>query len=413
MIKSAFRNAVRRKVSDLKVLLIASELPYPPTDSNRACYYHLLTQLGGKHEFTVLAMSSGGTAEDVARLEPFVKELVVVPHEIKKTLGRRLATAFSPLPFGVHLFRSKEYARALAELLARGSFDVIVAGNVNMAQYTVGLAGTPRVLFPQDAWSLYYRRQMEHAPNPAAFLYSWLQHVKLRRYERRTYGRFDGCVMVAQRDADIVRAACPDLPIYFAHSGVDVPKLEDAAKEPRSVVFSGVMDYPPNKDCVFYFANEIFPLIRERVPDAVFHVVGKNAGPEVRALAERPGVVVTGTVPDLLAYIRRMEIYVCPMRLGSGMKMKIVEALSAGLPVVSTSVGADGMDLLVAGRDFVVADGPAPFAGAVVELLKDEAARRRFGRSGRNAVKKAYTWDAYAKAWDKILKDVAARAKKT
>jgi glycosyltransferase involved in cell wall biosynthesis len=238
-------------------------------------------------------------------------------------------------------------------------------------------------------------------------VYSWLQHLKLRRYERRTYGRFDGCIMVAQRDADILREACPGLPIYFAHSGVDMPELEDVAKEPYSVVFSGVMDYPPNKDCVFYFANEVFPLIREKVPEATFHVVGKNAGPKIQALAERPGVVVTGKVPDLIAYIRRMEIYVCPMRLGSGMKMKIVEALSAALPVVSTSVGADGMDLLVAGRDFVVADGAAPFATAVVELLKDEASRRRFGRSGRAAVKKAYTWDAYAKAWREILADAA------
>ena len=396
----------------MKVLLIASEVPYPPTDSNRACYYHLLRRLAGKHEFTVLAMSSGD-AEDAAQLEPYVKELVVVPHELKKTLGRRLLSLFSPLPFGVSLFRSKEYARALAELLARASFDVIVAGNVNMAQYTAGLEGTPRVLFPQDAWSLYYRRQMKHAANPGAFVYSWMQYLKLRRYERRTYGRFDGCIMVAQRDADILREACPGLPIYFAHSGVDMPELEDVAKEPYSIVFSGVMDYPPNKDCVFYFANEIFPLIREKVPEATFHVVGKNAGPEIQALAERPGVVVTGTVPDLIAYIRRMEIYVCPMRLGSGMKMKIVEALSAALPVVSTSVGADGMDLLVAGRDFVVADGPAPFAAVVVELLKDEAARRRFGRSGRTAVKKAYTWDAYAKAWRKILKAGAAGEKKT
>jgi glycosyltransferase involved in cell wall biosynthesis len=407
MLHSAFREPLRSKGFNLKVLLIASEIPYPPTDSNRACYYHLLSRLAGKHEFTVLAMSSGGTAEDAAQLAPYVKEIIVVPHEIKRTFWRRLVSLFSPLPFGVGLFRSKEYARALKELLARDSFDLVVAGNVNMAQYTVDLDGTPKVIFPQDAWSLYYRRQIKHARHPAAFLYSLLQHLKLRRYERRTYGRYDACVMVAQRDADIVREACPGLPIYFAHSGVNMAPLEKAAKEPNSVVFSGVMDYPPNADCVFYFANEILPLIREKVPEATFHVVGKNAGPKIRALAERPGVVVTGTVPDLIEYIRRMGIYVCPMRLGSGMKMKIVEALGAGLPVVTTSVGADGMDLLVAGRDFVVADGPAPFAAAVVELLKDEGARRRFGRSGRAAVQKAYTWEANARAWEKIIEEVA------
>jgi glycosyltransferase involved in cell wall biosynthesis len=391
----------------LKILVIASEIPYPPTDSNRACYYHLLLHLRRKHDVTVLAMSSGGTAEDAARVAEFVDEIVVVPHEIKKTLPRRLASLFSTLPFGVLLFRSAAYARALKELLARKSFDVIIGGNVNMAQYTVDLDGTPKIIFPQDALSLYYRRLMRHARNPGAFIYSLLQNLKLKRYERVTYGRYDACVMVARRDADIIREACPDLPIYFAHSGVDMPPLEKAAVEPHSVVFSGVMDYPPNADCVFYFANEIFPLVREKVPEATFHVVGKNAGSKVRALAERPGVVVTGAVPDVIEYIRRMEIYVCPMRLGSGMKMKVVEALSAALPTVSTSVGADGMDELVAGRDFVVADGPAPFAAAVVELLKDENARRRFGRSGRAAVEKAYTWDAYGRAWKEIIEAVS------
>ncbi len=395
----------------MKVLLVASEIPFPPTDSNRACYYHLLRHLRRKHAVTVLAMSSGGTAEDAARVAEFVDEIIVVPHEIKKTFPRRLASLFSTLPFGVLLFRSAAYAEALKELLARKSFDVIIGGNVNMAQYTVDVEGAPKIIFPQDALSLYYRRLMRQAPNPAAFVYSLLQHLKLKRYERVTYGRYDACVMVARRDANIIREACPNLPIYFAHSGVDMPRLEEATKEPHSVVFSGVMNYPPNADCVFYFANEIFPLVREKIPEAKFYVVGKNAGPKVRALSECPGVVVTGTVPDVIEYIRRMEVYVCPMRLGSGMKMKIVEALSAALPVVSTSVGADGMDELVAGRDFVVADGPAPFAAAVVELLKDENARGRFGRSGRAAVEKAYTWDAYGRAWKKIIDDVVRGAK--
>jgi glycosyltransferase involved in cell wall biosynthesis len=393
----------------LKVLLIASEIPYPPTDSNRACYYHLLRRLHGRHEFTVLAMSSGGTAEEAAQLEPYAREIVVVPHEIRKTFGRRLRSLFSPRPFGVRLFRNAAYARALEELLARERFDVVVAGNVNMAQYTVNLEGTPKVIFPQDAWSLYYRRQMRHASNAASFLYSFLQHLKLRRYERLTYGRYDACVLVAQRDADIIREGCPELPIYFAYSGVDLPPHREVPKEPHTVAFSGVMYYPPNRDCVRYFADDIFPLVRKEVPEAIFHVVGKEPGPDIQALAARPGVVVTGRVPDLIEYLRKMEVYVCPMRLGSGMKMKIVEALGAALPVVSTAVGADGMDLLTPGEDLVVADGPEAFAAAVVDLLRDPARREALGRSGRAKVETGYTWEAYAEAWDKILAAVAAR----
>jgi glycosyltransferase involved in cell wall biosynthesis len=391
----------------LKILIISSEIPYPPTDSNRACYYNLLRRFRGKHDVTVLAMSAGGTEEDAAHVAELAREVTVVPHEVRKTFLRRLASLFSPLPFGVLLYRSAAYRRALDELLARETFDVIVAGNVNMAQYTVDLEGTPKIIFPQDAWSLYYRRQMRHASHPAAFLYSLVQHVKLKRYERRTYGRYDACVLVARRDADIIRAGCPDLPIYFAYSGVDLPPHKEVPKEPATVCFSGVMYYPPNRDCVFYFANEIFPLVQAEVPEATFHVVGKEPGPDIQALASRRGVVVTGTVPDLLEYIRKMEVYVCPMRLGSGMKMKIVEALGAALAVVSTSVGADGMDLLEPGEDLVVADEPAEFARQVIRLLRHPEERRRLGMSGRAKVERGYTWDAYAEAWEKIIDDVA------
>ena len=393
----------------MKILIISSEIPYPPTDSNRACYYNLLRRFRGRHDVTVLAMSAGGTEEDAARVAELVREIIVVGHEVRKTFLRRLASLFSMLPFGVLLYRSAAYARALDDLLARETFDVIIGGNVNMAQYTVELEGTPRVIFPQDAWSLYYRRQMKHASNPAAFLYSLVQHLKLKRYERRTYGRYDACVLVARRDADIIREGCPELPIYFAYSGVELPPHKEVPREPATVCFSGVMYYPPNADAVFYFAREIFPLIRAEVPEATFHVVGKEPGPGIRALASRRGVVVTGTVPDLLEYIRTMEVYVCPMRLGSGMKMKIVEALGAALPVVSTSVGADGMDLLAPGEDLVVADEPEEFARQVIRLLRHPEERRRLGLSGRAKVERGYSWDAYAEAWEKVLEAVAGK----
>ncbi|MGD8717482.1 MAG: glycosyltransferase family 4 protein [Candidatus Zixiibacteriota bacterium] len=390
----------------MKILVLASEIPYPPTDSNRACYYHLLRRFQGRHDVTVLAMSPGGEEEGVRAVADMVRELIVVGHEVRKTALRRLVSFLSSRPFGVQIFKSAAYAEALRDLLAREEFDVIVAGNVNMAQYTAALTGTPRILFPQDAWSLYYRRQMQHAGNPFAFLYSFIQHHKLRRYERLMYGRFDACVLVARRDAEIIGAACPELPIYFAYSGVDMPPHKEVPKQPNTICFSGVMYYPPNIDCVTYFADDVFPLVQREVPEATFHVVGKEPVPEIEAMAARPGIVVTGRVPDVIEYIRSMEIYVCPMRLGSGMKMKIVEALAAALPVVSTSVGADGMDLLEPGRDFVVADGAENLAAEIVKLLRDPERRAELGRSGRAKVESGYTWDAYVRAWEDIIEAV-------
>ncbi len=354
-------------------------------------------------------MSAGGTAEDAAYIRGIAKDVVVVEHDVKKTAGRRLASIFTIWPFGVLLYRSAPFARALEDLLRRERFDVIIGGNINMAQYTAEVELTPKVIAPVDAISLYYRRQMAAAPGPAAFLYSLLQYWKVRRYERVTYSRYDACVLVAKRDAEVIRELCPGLPIYFAPSGADIPPFVEVTREPRTIAFSGVMNYPPNVDAAEYFAEEIFPLVRAQVPDAVFHIVGKDPTPEITALARRPGVVVTGLVPDVKDYLRRMEVYVCPMRQGAGMKMKIVEALAVALPVVTTTLGAEGMDLLVAGRDLIVADEPEKYAAAVVRLLGDEGLRQEYGRQGRQAVERSYTWEANAAAWEEVVRSVAAR----
>jgi glycosyltransferase involved in cell wall biosynthesis len=391
----------------VRILIIASEVPYPPTDANRAVVFNLLRHFREEHDVTMLAMTSGDAPEDVAVVRGMVKELELVEHEISKTPWRRLLSMLTLWPFGVLLYRSRAFAAALGRLLNRKRFDVIIGGHINMAQYTVEVQHTPKIIAPLDAISLYYKRQLGLPLGPPSFLYSLLQYWKVKRYEKRTYPRYDACVLVARRDAEVIRELCPGLPIYFAPSGTDIPPEAAVPKEPLSVAFSGVMDYPPNVDGALYFAHEIFPLVRKEVPQATFHVVGKNPNADVRALRRRDGVVVTGTVPDVKEYLRRMQVFVCPMRLGAGMKMKVLEAMAVSLPVVSTTRGAEGMDF-VAGREFVAADEPAEFAAAVVRLLGDENLREEYGRWGRRAVERNYTWEAHARAWQEIVSSVAA-----
>lgn len=394
----------------MRILMLTSEVPYPPTDSNRAVVYHLVRDFQKKHEVSLVAIGGGDAPEDVEVVRGLVHELVVVPHEIKKTFGRRVASLLSVWPFGVLLYRNAAVAAAVEKLLVTREFDVILGGNINMAQYTAELKRIPKIIAPLDAVSLYYRRQLSHTANPAALVYSFLQYLKVRRYERRMYSRYDACVLVARRDAEVIRELCPGLPIFFAPSGTDLTPLKEAGKDPGAIAFSGVMDYPPNVDAAIYFAETIFPLVKKVVPTATFHVVGKNPAAEVRDLERLDGVIVTGTVPDVKEHLRRMEVYVCPMRLGAGMKMKIVEALSVGLPVVSTTRGAEGMDL-VEGRDIIVADEAASFAAAVAKLLGDAVLRGEYGRWGRQAVERSYTWEANARAWDEIIAAVAAGRK--
>jgi glycosyltransferase involved in cell wall biosynthesis len=391
----------------LRILILASELPYPPTDANRAVVYNLLRHFRNKHEITMVAMTSGDKAEDVAVVRGLVNDLVLVEHSFTKTPVRRLLSMLTIWPFGVLLYRSKEYAAALEKVLRRNRFDVIIGGHINMAQYTAEVENTPKIIAPLDAVSLYYKRQLGLTLNPVAFLYFLLQYWKVRRYESRIYSRYDACVLVARRDAEVIGELCPGLPIYFAPSGTDVPAAKEVAKIPFAIGFSGVMDYPPNVDAAAHFAHDIFPLVRKRVPGATFHVVGKNPSAEVKALERYDGVVVTGEVPDVKEYLRQVQVFACPMRLGAGMKMKIIEAMAVGLPAVSTTRGAEGMDF-VAGRDFIAADAAEEFAAAVVRLLLDEKLREEYGRWGKQVVERNYTWDAHARAWDEVVNSVAA-----
>ncbi len=391
----------------MRLLIIASEVPYPPTDSNRAVVFNLLRHFRDKHDVTLLAMTSGDAPEDVAVVRGMVHELVLVEHEISKTRLRRLWSMLTVWPFGVLLYRNRCFASALERLLYRKRFDVIIGGHINMAQYTLEVQRTPKIIAPLDAISLYYKRRLGLPLDPASFVYCLLQYWKVRRYEKRTYPRYDACVLVARRDAEVIRELCPGLPIYFAPSGTDIPPDKEVAIEPGSIAFSGVMDYPPNVDAAAYFANEIFPLVRREIPEAKFHVVGKNPNAEVLSLGRRDGIVVTGTVPDVKEYLRHVQVYICPMRLGAGMKMKVLEAMAVSLPVVSTTRGAEGMDF-VAGREFIAADEPGEFASAVVRLLGDGSLREEYGRWGRRAVERSYTWEAHAGAWEEIINSVAA-----
>lgn len=394
----------------MRILIISSEIPYPPDDSNRAVVYNLLRHFKDRHDITLVAFKTVEPPEAENVVRGLVKKLVLVPHVVKKTMGTRLGSLLSIWPYGVLLYRNREFAAAVQRVLAEEAFDVIIGGNINMAPYTVHLSDIPKIIAPLDAISLYYRRQVSLSGTPASFVYSLIQYWKVRRFESRTYGKYDACVLVAKRDAEVIRELCPGLPIYFAPSGADIPPLRDVVKEPASIAFSGVMDYPPNVDAAVYFAEEIFPYVKAEIPFATFHVVGKNPLPNVKALERLDGVIVTGAVPDVKEYLRKAEVYVCPMRLGAGMKMKIVEALAVALPVVATTRAAEGMDL-VAGRDFIVVDEPAAFASAVLRLLRDPKLREEYGTWGRQAVERSYTWDAHARAWDEILTFVAAGRK--
>jgi glycosyltransferase involved in cell wall biosynthesis len=229
---------------------------------------------------------------------------------------------------------------------------------------------------------------------PAA-AYSFVQWRRLRRYEAQVCRRADRVLAVSQADARALRTLVPGLDVTVVPNGIDTRVYQPATVGPeaasRSIVFTGTMDFRPNVDAVLWFAKEVWPLIRVEVSDVSFYVVGQRPHRRLDALREDQGVTLTGWVEDVRPYIADAAVYVAPLRMGGGTRLKLLEAMAMGKPVVATSLGAEGYPI-TDGRELILADSPAAFAQAVVSLLNSPARRVELGQTARAFVERRYDW---------------------
>jgi glycosyltransferase involved in cell wall biosynthesis len=222
------------------------------------------------------------------------------------------------------------------------------------------------------------------------------QWRRMRRHEAAECRRFDHVIAVSPQDAEVFRRDFGVRSVTDVPTGVDTEYFRPSGREarlPHELVFTGSMDWLPNEDAILWFAAEILPRVRARVPGATLTVVGRNPTPAVRALDGAGGVTVTGSVPDVRPYIERAAAFVVPIRIGGGTRLKIYEAMAMGRAVVSTAVGAEGLPVRD-GVDAVLADAPDAFADAVVALLTDPARAEAVGREAAAMVRARYGWDA-------------------
>jgi glycosyltransferase involved in cell wall biosynthesis len=259
----------------------------------------------------------------------------------------------------------------------------------------------PSILFTHNVEAEIWRR---HAENPQGVLRRRLyrqQWRRMLRFEGRTIARFDRVLAVSDVDRDTFQRLYPhDLraPISVIPTGVDTQYFAPAAAPEarrRNLVFTGSMDWLPNVDGIEYFCRDILPLVRNEMPDVTLTVVGRAPTPSIRRLGAEPGIDVTGRVDDVRPYLAQSTLYIVPLRIGGGTRLKIFEAMSAGRAVVSTSIGAEGLPT-VPGRHLALADTPEAFAREVVSLLRDEDARNQLARAARELVTTHYDWAAAA-----------------
>ena len=290
-----------------------------------------------------------------------------------------------------------------AEIAAKRA-GLVYVDSLAMTQYLDGRSGVPMAADLHDCSTLLYRRMAGHERHWRRKLALYLETWSIARWERSLANRFDVVITNSSVDEVALRRLMPGGRVVTIPNGVDCDYFASAAAPTgsRRIVFTGVMNYGPNADAAKYCAEEIFPRVREKVPDAEFWVVGADPDAAVRRLGEREGVHVTGRVADIRPHLSGAAVSVCPVRFGAGIKNKILAAMAMAKPVVSTGVGLEGVEARP-GEDVLRADTPQEFADGIASVLTSESLARRLGENGYRLVKERYSWQARAESLERTL----------
>lgn len=391
---------------NLKILWIAHFLPWPPHGGSAQRSYNLMLELAKEFDLYTIgfmqrphqpdAATQAEAKEALGRICEYVSAFRIPSDWSRIRWGSLLAAnVFSREPYSAWRFRSRPFRKELETLAAREHFDIIYADTVATAQEALRIAGDARlVLNHHNVESSLLERRAAKAPTPAHRWYLSHQAKKLRAWEQKMCPRFDLNQAVSTQDAEQLRSTAPSTRYEVVPNGTDVEYFTPTSTAPKGheMVFVGGGTWMPNRDAMSWFVDNIFPLIARQTPDVVMHVVGSNPPPDVvRASDKDPRIRVHGFVPDIRPYLARSAVYVVPIRVGGGTRLKILDAFAAGKAVVSTTIGAEGIDC-VDGVHLRQADTPAAFASSVVELFSDPETRRSLEVNGRRLAEERYAW---------------------
>ncbi|NLX35939.1 MAG: glycosyltransferase [Chloroflexi bacterium] len=403
--------------SPKRVLFLTPQLPYPPEQGTALRNYNLIAQVARSHTVGLLSFTQRlPSSAELEHLQGFCDLIMTVPAPARTLLDRLKTLVCSREPDLAWRLRSSAFAEALVALVIEWQPDVVQVEGIELGRYAslmrTHFGQRPAIVFDDhNAEYLLQRRaartDLRQPHRWGKAVYSLVQARRLRRFEAQRCRQADAVLAVSPDDAEAIAAIAPDVDVRVIPNGVDTgryrPGLADTLplRHP-AVVFTGKMDFRPNIDAVVWFVERVWPQVHAIQPDAMFYIVGKAPTGAVRALSGHSGVCVTGYVEDILPYFGGADLYVVPLRVGGGTRLKVLEAMAAGLPLVSTTLGAEGIGARN-GRDLLLADDPVAFAEAVLRLLADRRQAVELGRAARAFVERHYDWSAITPPLSELL----------
>ena len=387
---------------------------WPLNMGGRLRSFHIIAELARRHRVTVL--TTHGPADDPDGLVAELKgceRVVSVPFTIPKSGTPAFATALarswlSPYPVDLWKCQVPALRTEVRQALAAG-VDVCVADFLVALPNIPPSRTVPTVLFEHNVEHVIWKRLQEVERRPWRRALLGLEWRKMQRYEAQACRRARLTLAVSEADRALLAAGAPGADIRAIATGVDTDYFQPdgATEDAAALVFTGSMDWYPNEDAILHFMEAILPRVRRQLPGVTLTVVGRNPTERLRAAAAAAGVVVTGTVADVRPHVARAAVYVVPLRIGGGTRLKIFEALAMGKAVVATAVGAEGLPV-VPGEHYVRADSPDEFAEAIVGLLKDRSRRRALGEAGRRLVEEHYSWGQVGRQFERHCEEIAS-----
>jgi hypothetical protein len=386
----------------MKILFLALEPPYPANDGGRIRTFNILKQAARRHAVTLLT-SADPTGYPGAQevLRDSCDEFIILPPPLlsQRKWTAKIGNLKRRYPVALDKHNSVEFRRKIKSVTSNTVFDLVHVDQIYLAQYIDILRDLPAVLTHHNAEVLAQRRELWRRKDrfrPYWWLY-WLEYLRWIRYETEISRQFNALVAVSELEADYFKSRAPNVPTFVVPNGVDTEYFKPAHQPSKStaLLFAGRMDYAPNIDAMTWFCRKILPNLQQSNPDITLTIVGRDPTSSVRKLAEMPGVSVTGTVPNVRPYYNDAALFIVPLRQGGGTRLKILEAMAMQMPIVSTKIGMEGLQLHP-GQDILLADTANEFVSQLEHLIADPSRRDQLGKMARQTVLERYDWQVIA-----------------